>query len=139
MQINLVNATQPKWINAEHTLLDLLVKFEHLPDMVAFTASPDDIEPHGRFIFERAAAGEFGEVAEYIPPTELEIASRDNPPLRSKQLRQAAEQVTHWDMMGDPTQAAAWRSYYCELYALEQVPDWPLVAQWPTPPAPLAA
>lgn len=46
----------------------------------------------------------------------------------------ATAQAQHWDMMGDAEQAAAWRSYYRELYTLELAPDWPLVAQWPEAP-----
>lgn len=134
MQITITNAMQPTWMNAEHTLLNLLVKFEHLCGVVTFTASSTDIEPHGRLIFERAAAGEYGEVAEYAHPTPAEIAARNNPPLRANKMAEAVARVTHWEMMGNPNQADAWRTYYRELYALELVPDWPQVSQWPIPP-----
>lgn len=30
---------------------------------IPFTASPDDVEPHGRELYARAVAGEFGPVA----------------------------------------------------------------------------
>lgn len=56
------------------------------------------------------------------------------PPLRASKMTQAVERATHWDMMGDTTQAAAWRRHYRELYALEQAPEWPMVELWPTPP-----
>lgn len=39
-------------------------KFGWLP----FTASPDDVEEQGRELFKRAQAGEFGQVAPYVPP-----------------------------------------------------------------------
>lgn len=135
MQITLTSAVQPRWMDAGHTRINLQVQFEHLPEMVEFTASPNDIEPHGRLIFERAAAGEYGEVAEYIPPTPLEVAARDNPPMRRNAMALATTNVQHFEMMGDTEQAATWRGYYQELYALEQVPEWPLVEQWPTAPA----
>lgn len=35
---------------------------------VPFTASPDDSEPHGVELYERAMAGEFGPIAPYIAP-----------------------------------------------------------------------
>lgn len=41
---------------------------------IPFTASPDDVEPHGRDLYARAMAGEFGPVAEYVPPTTNEQA-----------------------------------------------------------------
>lgn len=64
--------------------------------------------------------------------------TRGTPPV-SKQLQtaksNAIRQAQHFDMMGEPEQAAAWRNYYRELHALEQAPEWPLVSQWPTPPS----
>lgn len=35
---------------------------------VPFTASPDDAEDFGRELYARAIAGEFGAVADYVPP-----------------------------------------------------------------------
>lgn len=35
---------------------------------VPFTASPDDPEPHGVELYNRARAGEFGEIAPYVEP-----------------------------------------------------------------------
>lgn len=60
----------PQWLNAENTLIDCMVLFDHIGEPVPFTANPNDTEAHGREIFERCAAGEFGEVAAYVPPLE---------------------------------------------------------------------
>jgi hypothetical protein len=54
---------------------------------IPFTASPDDVEPMGRELYEQAVAGDFGPVAEYVappvvPPTQEQIDA----------LRQAAYQ-----------------------------------------------
>ena len=62
--------TKQQWANAENTLIDCLVKFDHIGEEVPFTANPNDSAAHGREIFERCAAGEFGEVAAYVPPHE---------------------------------------------------------------------
>jgi hypothetical protein len=62
------NVTNPEWVNAEKTLLNVLVKFAEIDEVVPFTASSDDSEEHGRIIFQNAVAGEYGEIAEYIPP-----------------------------------------------------------------------
>lgn len=35
---------------------------------VPFTASPDDSEPHGVELYNRAMAGEFGEISPYVEP-----------------------------------------------------------------------
>jgi hypothetical protein len=39
-----------------------------LSDPWPFIASPDDVEAHGREIYAKAKAGEFGPVAAYLPP-----------------------------------------------------------------------
>lgn len=39
---------------------------------IPFTASPGDVEAHGRDLFARATAGEFGPVAEFVAPTVAE-------------------------------------------------------------------
>lgn len=134
MSMTILSAQNPKWLDVEHTTINLEIQFEHLSDLVVFTASTIDIEPHGRLIFERAAAGEYGEVVEFIPPTPADIAARDNPPLRVSKMTEAVDRATHWDMMGDTAQAAAWRNYYRELYALAEHPGWPQVSQWPEAP-----
>lgn len=132
--IEAISAANARFTSESRDVIILDVQFSHLEDVVEFAASVHDIEPHGREIHARALAGEFGPVAEYVPPTHADIAARDNPSLRRQQMKQATEQTTHWNMMGDPEQAAAWRSYYREIYALEQAPEWPLVEQWPISP-----
>jgi hypothetical protein len=64
-------AKNPRWVNAEHTMIDLTIKWDFLDEELPFTASPTDVEAHGRSLFEAAKDGQFGEVAEYVPPPEL--------------------------------------------------------------------
>ena len=61
-------AKNPVWVNVEHTMIDLTIKWDGINDELPFTASPTDVEVHGRAIFEQAAAGQFGEVAAYVEP-----------------------------------------------------------------------
>jgi hypothetical protein len=63
-------AKNPVWVNAEHTMIDLVIKWDGINDELPFTASPTDCEAHGRAIFEAAVAGQFGAVAEYVAPPE---------------------------------------------------------------------
>jgi hypothetical protein len=60
-------AKNPVWANAEHTMIDLTIKWDAFNEELPFSASPADCEAHGRAIFEQAAAGAFGEVLEYVP------------------------------------------------------------------------
>jgi hypothetical protein len=61
-------AKNPRWVNPEHTMIDLTIKWDRFPEELPFTANPRDTEEHGRLIFAAAAAGHFGPVAPYVPP-----------------------------------------------------------------------
>ncbi len=60
--MNIITATTPQWANAEQTAINLDVNFEGI-GVIPFTASPTDPEAHGRELFARATAGEFGSIA----------------------------------------------------------------------------
>lgn len=62
-----ITAKSPKWANAEQTAIDLIAEFEGL-GAVPFTASGDDTTAHGKELFQRAQALEFGPVAPYAAP-----------------------------------------------------------------------
>jgi hypothetical protein len=61
-------AKNPVWANAEHTMIDITIKWDAIDEELPFTASPNDTEEHGRAIFAAAQAGEYGTVADYVPP-----------------------------------------------------------------------
>lgn len=62
-----MDAKNPKWANAAHTIIDMAVVHEVYGE-IPFSASPDDVEPHGRELFQRAVGGEFGPIADYAAP-----------------------------------------------------------------------
>ena len=69
----LVDARNPQWGNAEHTLIEVEAKFRHYPEewgYLPFNADPNDDEAHGVDLYNRCVAGEFGEIAEYVAPVE---------------------------------------------------------------------
>jgi hypothetical protein len=59
-------AKDPCWMNEEHTLIDLKIKWEGINEEFLFTANPNDCEAHGRAIFEQAMQGAYGSIAEYV-------------------------------------------------------------------------
>jgi len=61
-------AKDPKWANADQTLIDLTIKWDAIDEELPFTASPTDSESHGRALFAAAEAGEFGPIAAYVAP-----------------------------------------------------------------------
>jgi hypothetical protein len=61
-------AKDPKWVDAEHTLIELTVKWDRFSEELPFAASQHDCEAHGRAVFDAAVKGDFGPIAEYVPP-----------------------------------------------------------------------
>lgn len=59
--------SNPVYANAEGTLINVNVLFDHLGEVVPFTASPDDVEEHGREIYLNAVRGDYGVIGDYIP------------------------------------------------------------------------
>lgn len=75
MTITVIDGRNPRWVDSEHSMLDVDVKFgdgdgNELYDgaYLTFTASQDDIEEHGRIIFAAALQGAYGEIPEYVAP-----------------------------------------------------------------------
>lgn len=66
-----MRAYNPIWANSEHTMIDIILDHPTYGE-IPFTADPDDVEPHGRELFARAVAGEFGEIQEFVPQ-EIEL------------------------------------------------------------------
>ena len=64
--MKITNVTNPAWANAEHTRVNATVTHSEF-GIISFSASPDDVEAHGREIFADAVAGRFGAIAEYVP------------------------------------------------------------------------
>jgi len=61
-------AKNPIWNNEEGTSILLIVKWEEFVEEMPFGADAGDVEAHGRDLYNRAKAGEFGEVAPYVKP-----------------------------------------------------------------------
>jgi hypothetical protein len=68
MQALLTSLKNPVWANAEHTRVDCIITTSQFGDEeLPFTADQNDVESHGRLLFERIAAGEFGPISDYVP------------------------------------------------------------------------
>jgi hypothetical protein len=64
--MNIIGVTHLRWADPAHTRIEMIISTD-IGDL-PFAASADDIESHGREIFERAVSGEWGPIAEYQPP-----------------------------------------------------------------------
>lgn len=73
MQSFLTSLKNPRWVNAEHTLIDCEITTSQFGDeILPFTANPNDSEAHGRIIFQKIVNGEYGDIAEYVKPASSE-------------------------------------------------------------------
>ena len=69
MQVNFTSVSNPRWSDSSKARVDVLVTVEHLGDeVIPFTACSQDIEEHGRKLYQELVEGKYGEIAPYIPP-----------------------------------------------------------------------
>lgn len=68
--MNYSSVKNPTYSDPENKALTALVKFDHLESEVTFIARGDDVEEHGRELYQRACNGDFGTVAQYTAPNE---------------------------------------------------------------------
>jgi len=61
-------AKNPKYLTTEGNIIQLIVKWEEFNEEMPFGATSYDSEEHGRDLYVRAKAGEFGEIASYEEP-----------------------------------------------------------------------
>ncbi|WP_434767901.1 tail fiber assembly protein [Pseudomonas triticicola] len=153
--MTILSARQPCWNDVEHTSLNLLVTFEETRESlgeVPFTASPNDPESHGRELFERATALEYGGIAE---PDEEQL--KDAMRMKSSALSALAssmiaklqgdlstlqdsealgmatdEEITQLPLT--QAQFDLWRKYRVLLSRVESQPAFPRAIDWPPQP-----
>ena len=66
MQSQLTSLTNPRWANAEQTMIDCEITTSQFGDeALPFTASASDVEAHGRAIFADIVAGQYGPISEF--------------------------------------------------------------------------
>lgn len=56
------------WDNAEHTAINMIVKFEEIAEELPFLATPYDPMPYGVELFNNAVNGDYGTIDPYVPP-----------------------------------------------------------------------
>ena len=74
-----------KWDNAEHTIFTCVVKYEEFNEEHNSGVTLADPYAHIQEIWNRATAGEFGEIAEYIPPPFFPAPEEEQPTTQGTQ------------------------------------------------------
>lgn len=57
-----------KWCNAEYTLFECIVKYEEFVDEMPCGVNAVDPYSHIQELWTKGIAGEYGPIAEYVPP-----------------------------------------------------------------------
>lgn len=61
-----------KWADYNQTRIDMEVDFDELDEVfVPFTATPDDVEPHGVTLYNNAINGDYGTIGAFEPPSNI--------------------------------------------------------------------
>ena len=130
MALTIVSVTNPQWVNAEHTAIDVIARFAEIDEDLPFTAVPNDTEAHGREIFARASAGEFGSINSYVPPSDEQVAAE------ARIFRNRLLASSDWTQLPDVPQTLkdAWATYRQALRDVTAQSGFPQNITWPTQP-----
>lgn len=67
MNSTLTSLTNPVWGDEANTFINCIITTSQLGDEeLPFTASPNDVEAHGRAIFADIVAGAYGPIGEFV-------------------------------------------------------------------------
>lgn len=72
IEIEILSVRNPQWASEDGSAIDCRIRTNTLVEEVPFTASKHDPEPHGREIYGRCLAGEFGDIAPMEPKSARE-------------------------------------------------------------------
>lgn len=137
MRATYTEVTNPKFKNPEQSQIDLWVKFDHLmdeyPEGVPFCADPTDCMAHGRELYQRALAGDFGPVAAYTPPPPLPLEEQE---IVVRQQRDTLLTQSDWTQLPDVPEEtkAKWAPYRQQLRDVTLQKGFPYNVIWPTEP-----
>ena len=96
----------------------------------------DDNEIHGRELFERAIVGEFGDIADYVPPPPPTPPSTEELATRARSERDRLLALTDWTQAADIPQSTKdkWVPYRQALRDVPAQEDFPIIILWPQAP-----
>ena len=122
----IVNIKNPQWVDTNKKMIDVFVQREGESEFAPFCAMDCDDEV-AKDIFDRAIAGEFGEIA----PIDLSIYAT-----KVRNQRDTLLSKSDWTQMPDVPQATKdkWATYRQALRDITAQPDFPLSVVFPKEP-----
>ena len=138
--IRYTDAKNPKWANVAHTVFEIQVDWDHVPEEVyspcaVWDANGQEGEEHISDLWDRAMSGDFGEIEEFVVPdplTEVETMRMMNVyETRNNLLLDSDIAITNdrWETM-TPEKRQEWADY---RQALRDIPqNWTMRAFYDT-------
>ena len=125
-------AKNPEWADEAQTVINLTVKFVGQNEELPFSATPNDTTKHGRDLFSRAIAGEFGVIGAFTPF----VSSEENLKIDVRARRDQLLSVCDWTQLPDIPQFTKdlWAPYRQALRDITLQTGFPYQIDWPTPP-----
>jgi hypothetical protein len=128
MALTFVNATNPQFADAANRTIRLAVKFAEFTEAITYLATPDDTEPHGAWIYQQAAMGQFGVPAPYsISPAQQLINLKAS---LCKQIDKIAEGIRITYITDGSGQSMVYQEKYSEALDIQNDPN-PQPANYP--------
>jgi Phage tail assembly chaperone protein len=117
MSVKITSMANPVWANASHTKINCFIESDEFgDDVLPFTACKEDSELHCVDAFNSLVAGDFGAIAEYVPPADVvgEVAFAQVRQKRNEKLKAEVDPVVlnplRWaDMTAEQQQV--WSDY----------------------------
>lgn len=100
-----------------------------------FLATSNDPEAHGRDLFDRAMAGEFGEIAPYVAPVRSDAEKLSTLHADALAAITATDTVALRCLKNGVEFTAEWRAYYHSLLAIVRMDAWIEGSSLPEKPA----
>ena len=74
MHFTITAARNPQWVDSDHNRIDLEVNFEEIEEeWLSYTAAPDDVCEHSSTLYNKAVAGDYGQVSDEYTMTEDDL------------------------------------------------------------------
>ena len=121
---------KPKWANNEKTLIDVTITVEGMDGEFPFTANLDDTLEHGRELFQKCVAGNYGKIEDYTPPSDEQL-DYSHKVRRNELLIQS-----DWTQLPDVPQTVKdkWAEYRQSLRDITKQSGYPKYIVWPSQP-----
>lgn len=131
--MKILDVKNPEYVSHDGSLINLEVLFESVGYPVLFTASPNDLEAHGRLLYSEATEGSYGPIKAYSGPSEEDLnasAVRKERDALLTQMDRVVSNPLRWAGLTQ-NEKDAYATYRQALLDVPQQDGFPLNVEWP--------